>query len=124
MEVLPTHTCFDDALEFLEDLARREEPFTHFRVVHALLKNPDSEVYAHAWLLNTANNTVVFAGIYDNEKIYIEADADEYYSKIDILDMTQYDSVEICEMNHLYGTYGPWKTQYLEYCRQGDSQHV
>lgn len=129
MEVLPTHTCFDDAVEFLENLARRGEPFTHFRVVHAVLKIPKPEVfigtadlgvYAHAWLRNPTNNTVVFAGIYDNEKIYIEADRDEYYAKIEIVDSTEYDTFEVARLNEIHGTFGPWKEEYIKHCRQGE----
>lgn len=121
--VYPTHTCFDDAIEFIEIQIRENKikdlEDKHYLLCHGIMNprenNLENKEIAHAWVEH--NNDVWFAGIYKGEKMWVCVDKREYYNESNILDVTCYNIKELYEFNTKFKTYGPWKTDYLNLCK-------
>lgn len=111
--IYPTHTCFDDSLDFLEMLATRGEPFEHYTLVHAIVK-PEGKRFAHAWL--EVDGNVLFSGILEGRKAFFFASKEEYYEQLKIVKAVKYTVKEALKENLRTGAYGPWSEEYRKYC--------
>lgn len=125
--IYPTHTCFDDALDMLEEavIAHPDCVFTdEFKVVHAicLMKGSD-ERYAHAWL-EYLGKQVWFRGYLDGKLETFAADIKEYYEDARVQEFTKYTPREVNELNKKFVTYGPWEEKYLRLCRDKKGANV
>lgn len=110
--ILPTHRCFDDALEYLEDLIRAQDAcvWSH-RLVHGIVKLSDG-LTAHAWV--ERGDDVIQCGILGGERIYYTMHWDEFQRELQPQAMTRYTIREAWEQNKRHGTYGPWEQRYLD----------
>lgn len=123
MTIYPTHTCFDDALEFLSALLKDKEISlndSEWRLAHGLCRALDV-VYSHAWVEH--GDKVIFSGIIDVKegkgRAYMTADKKEYYDHFHPFDVTTYSAMEAAIMNVTHGTYGPWEQRYKDHCGEG-----
>lgn len=113
--IYPTGTCFDDAAEFLETLARNGVPFSEYRLCHGIMVNKvDGHRFAHAWV--ELGDVVFFCGILDGKRDYFSARKEEYYADGHVEQVTRYTPQEVLRENLKHRTYGPWKPEYLELC--------
>lgn len=121
MIIEPTHTCFDDALDYFELLLRagtaRELILGHV-VVHAVCCAPDGEHYVHAWV--ELADEVIQCGIVAGERVYYSMSRAELGTAIPIVEETRYTVREAYEENCRTGHYGPWVERYRELCAKGD----
>lgn len=118
--VMPTHTCFDDALEIIEALVRVDPRLARgadLVLVHAICVSPTGEEYAHAWAEN--NGVALFAGVIDGERTWLAADAREYAADARMKESTRYTPRQAWEENKRSGTFGPWIDRYLALCGGG-----
>lgn len=114
--IYPTHHCFDDALDFIEELAKQNNPMIHrMRVVHAICLAPDDHQYAHAWV-EQDEKFVIFAGILDGKKEWFGAEVGEYYAEHRVQETTKYKPREAVAENWKHNTYGPWIERYKNLC--------
>jgi hypothetical protein len=124
----PTHRCFDDAIEFCEQMAR-EDPAQALTlvVVHGIVLVPEDqptdvtdaqpgERSVHAWV-ETPDGKVWDAGIHEGERIQFAVDRDEYYAHYRVQETTRYTLLELLEHNRASGHYGPWRPEYQALCR-------
>lgn len=115
MDILPTHTCFDDAFEYIELIILHKE-FTlneirdHFFIVHAICKLPTGKLYAHAWVEH--KNECTFKGILNNEAVFCTADKKEFYAQYDVQEFTKYSMERVRDMNFSTKSFGPWIEKY------------
>lgn len=123
----PTHTCFDDAVEMIEEFlrTRRFLPGDLF-LIHAIVAPDGMKDSSHAWV-ETKNDTAFFNAILKNQKVIVECRASEYRKELNVKASTSYSVKEALDMNKLHGTYGPWKKEYIALCRiaktlKGDSK--
>ena len=119
--ILPTHRCFDDALELLERRVRHEPAIAvnnTILLVHGVIRGADEQGdigrIAHAWLEERrANGSFVVwdAGIYNGARIIFSAEIAEYYraSRVERDSITRYTPREVWEENKRSGHYGPWR---------------
>lgn len=117
---MPTHTCFDDALEFMEDLARNYPAalaFEGYKLIHAICLMPDGERYAHAWVEDNAGRAHFF-GMIGGEKKRIVKDAKWYRLELRVQEFREYNVHQAWAENKKHGTYGPWVEKYKELCRK------
>lgn len=114
----PTHTCFDDALDMLQEAIKANpDSFTsdELKLVHAICLNPKGEEYSHAWIESTnshAVNIVWFTGIYNGKRRQFAADPKEYYEEMKVKETTKYTPMQAWKMNEKFVTYGPWELKY------------
>lgn len=120
MTIYPTHSCFDDAMEFIEELAKQRNPIVHqMHVVHGICLHPDdNHRYSHAWV-EEAEKFVIFAGIHKGVKQYFAAPRDEYHADARVQEFTKYTALEAAQANRRTGSLGPWEQKYLRLTRQG-----
>lgn len=113
----PTHTCFDDALDFISDFLKvdRRQALT-CELVHGILLRDDGAPYSHAWV-EQARSTVWTAGLVNGEKVYAGVDAEDYYEEMQVQEATRYSLLEAWAENERTGTYGPWLEKYKRLCR-------
>ena len=121
--VLPTHTCFDDALDYLVHRIRADPSLfsaDQLYLVHGIALAPEGqhagEPFAHAWV--EEHDKVWQAGILadDGVRIYYAMDRAEFYEKWRIQKSTRYTAKEADEENVRSNHYGPWLEEYRELC--------
>jgi hypothetical protein len=116
----PTHECFDDLVDFLNDLAERGAPrevLMKYTVVHGIcLMPPNGEPYAHGWL--ECDGFAIQAGIYRGERIYFRVRVEEYRAARFVWDETRYTLDEVLELDSLEGEarLPPYRPEYKALC--------
>jgi hypothetical protein len=111
----PTHKCFDDALELLNQIVKQGRHRTEdWRLVHAICKAVGHE-FAHGWCERN-RKTVVTAFIIDGQHTYVEIPRRDYYRLFSPQEMTRYTVDEAMWENLRHYNYGPWERRYREAC--------
>lgn len=133
-DILPTHACFDDALDFFTELdgvfARSiVDMHDQFRVVHGVCRgHARGTLYAHAWV-EDENNTdgtaeqpplVWQAGVrrVDGKRVWFGLPRDRFYELYGVQYRTRYTVPMCAELNRTHGTYGPWRPEYVALCQE------
>lgn len=114
----PTHTCFDDALDYLGEIAAKHPAaliFENIRLVHAICLMPDGTPYSHGWVESDA--FAYFFGICDGERIRIQVDAKEYRRELKVIESTEYTYEQAYQENYRHRNFGPWVEKYRKLCR-------
>lgn len=122
--LLPTRSCFNDSIEYLESLAyaamaagdRALFDRPDLLLVHAIVDPIDSDAgrHAHAWIED--GDTVIQGNLLEGEKIYAVFDRAEFEAKMRIEACTKYTMREVLAENQKHVTYGPWRPEYLALC--------
>lgn len=117
--IFPTHTCFDDAKDFLEVFIEKDPKNSRlYRIVHGICLFPvDQEPFAHAWVEQIESRIVFDGGIYRGEKIVIEYEKEHFYKFFQVQDCTKYTRDEWFKLNYASFSYGPWEKKYLALCK-------
>lgn len=131
--ILPTHHCFDDALDAIQEMVRADPSIADTAdvlLVHGVcLAPPDGRRVAHAWVEvspgpgagcgdHVAGVAVVFAGILRGEQRYFAAAREEYYVDQRVVEATKYTIRQAWDENRRSGHYGPWLQRYRELTRR------
>lgn len=121
--ICPTHHCFDDALELINELvmetpARAQDPA--LALVHGIAIGcgngvPAGHPYAHAWVED--GHLCWDGGLVDGQRIYYAVKRDEFYKARGIVKTTRYSVEHACRENFRSGHYGPWQREYRALCR-------
>jgi hypothetical protein len=112
VNILPTHHCFDDVLEFFPEGRPQDEPLESFTVVHGILLMPDGEPYVHAWLENATD--VIQGGLFEGERIWFAMSIEDFRASRRIIDETRYTPLEALAENYRTGHFGPWVPAYRD----------
>lgn len=124
MDFRPTHTCFDDALDFYMMLRRvmnaSDAELNAYELFHAICLMPGtrSERMAHAWNRDPRTGDVVQAGLVDgsNTRCWY-ALADEVFEGIFRPQyVVRYTFVQALRENHRANHFGPWDPEIRQYC--------
>lgn len=116
MNIMPTHKCFDDALELLtEFLVKEVHAEADLRLVHAVCIAPDGHEYSHAWV-ETGSGLAFFCGLLYGRKVTVEVEAGEYRENVQAKEIFTYTPREAWEHNKKFVTYGPWEERLLVLC--------
>ena len=124
--IYPTHTCFDNALDFIaavlqENPDDRDVLVTELSLVHGICLAPDGQPYAHAWVEHGAH--CIFAGILDGKQKYFAAFHDDYYAELGVQEVTRYTLQDALTHNRRTGHYGPWERRYRALCGRQEEPH-
>ncbi len=118
--IYPTQHCFDDAMDFLEQIAREgatREEVNQYTLVHAICLHPqDGHRFAHAWL--ERDGKVIDSGILNGDQIYYEVDQAHHYAKLRVQESKKYSMLEALTENHKHMTFGPWEQRFLDLCAE------
>jgi hypothetical protein len=124
-EIRPTHTCFDDALEFFAERLKAKPALAKangFVLVHGVLLAPsgphEGEPFAHAWVEEAGE--VWNSGLLEGQLIYYAVDRDEWYREMRLQDSTRYSPRAAWEANERSGHNGPWEERYRALCGGGE----
>lgn len=118
--VYPTHQCFNDALEFFEELAKEKNPVLRMSgylfLVHGVCLTPEGESYSHAWI-EQGHATVIFKGILHGKAQYFATPKEQYYDEMRVTpDVTRYTPTEALKENLASNHFGPWIQRYRDLC--------
>jgi len=124
----PTHTCFDDALEFFE-LLRLSEPEVQSYVreslciAHGICESASGERWVHAWVEEIRDDDpdradwprhVVWQGMRcGSGKGWFAVGAEWFYTAFRVQERELYRVEQFGMLNLLSGHYGPWNPRYL-----------
>lgn len=141
--IAPTHTCFDDALDWFEQVInpRTVTPFTldTFRVVHGVCQAAGSVQYAHAWVEQSGCDACYRAdvgeelvppmlawqaGMMGGLRVYFGIERSAYYETYRVQRATLYSLGAVVELNRSSGHYGPWEPEYVALCQQHSEGRV
>lgn len=115
----PTHTCFDDALDFVEMVAKNPRTIVEdYVIVHAICRAPDGNAFAHAWVEH--RNRVFHGCMFDGERCYLEMLRTQFQLAYRPLDATRYGIEAALAHNARSGHYGPWEPRYRDLVANGD----
>jgi hypothetical protein len=115
VNIEPTFTCFDDALELINERVH-EDPTTveTLTLVHGLATGARGDVYAHAWVEDGEH--CWDSGQVDGQRVYYAVVRAEFYAARQIVGSTRYTVREACLANLQSGHYGPWRPEYRMLC--------
>jgi len=120
----PTHTCFDDALDYADLCARRFgsdalEPILW--IMHGICVDPYSgKRIAHGWAYHAPLRQVVQAGRTPlGARQFYGMHARDFDAEMLPQLVTRYRLSEALAQNELHNTFGPWLPEYLELCGHG-----
>lgn len=118
--IYPTHTCFDDSLDFIVQVLihnpdDREYLIASLRLVHGICAPRCVYPYAHAWVEH--EELCIFRGILRGEYQYFATPHVEYYATMCVQETTKYTVHEARTLNRRFNTYGPWIDKYIACCR-------
>lgn len=129
--IRPTHSCFDDALEYLIDALRRAPTATsagRIFLVHGICVVPETDRgselapgqrFAHAWVEDGDPVLVHQAGLLAGERIVYAIARDDWYATMRIETVTRYSPREAAAAARRdAGRSGPWRPEYLAYLRK------
>lgn len=119
MTIHPTHTCFDDAADMLDQIilqdfsvARSED----ILLVHGICHPPTFREYSHAWL-EQDRRYALFTGIVDGERQEFKTCIEDFYKYFFVKETTKYTPMEALRENRRHVTYGPWLDKYKILCK-------
>ena len=118
--ILPTHTCFTDAMELLAEAIQSNEgsaESNELLLVHAICLLPSGEEFSHAWV-ECLGKYVWFVGILDGKREQFAADLNEYYIDARVKETTKYTPIQVWQFNRKHVTYGPWEEKYQRLCKE------
>lgn len=125
--IRPTHHCFDDALELINDLLLERPDRAHdpaLGLVHGIAVGNGQGVdvghrYAHAWVED--GDLCWDSGLLNGQRIYFPVTRDKFYASRGIVQTTRYSIEQAWLENVRSGHYGPWQPEYRALCKgQGD----
>lgn len=135
--LVPTHTCFDDSWRFIESLPDTLLPRIRDKltIVHALLRDQNGEIFAHAWLEGQAELFFVIQGASEpimweravcsigqhERSVYYCSLAKPFYQNV--VKRTRYPLALAAELSQLHGMHGPWREEYKQHCDRGRTLH-
>jgi hypothetical protein len=117
-----TGTCFDDAMDFLEETCKEDmvafvKNEDLFRLVHAIVDPDLGDPYSHAWV--EYEEKFVWSGyMFNNERIFVETPIKKFYERLNVKVSKKYTIKEMLNLNKISGTYGPWEKMFIDLCRQ------
>lgn len=139
---MPTATCFDDALDFFDEILNvdRLETYAHcFRVVHGICLGDDGTPLAHGWVEQLACDTwysaepgepavpremVWQAATVSGIRVWFALARDDFYRGYRVQRVSRYTVPMATEMNHLTGHYGPWRREFRELAAREDGNRI
>ena len=115
MNIEPTFTCFDDALELINERVL-EDPATieTLTLVHGIATGDRGDLYAHAWVEDSEH--CWDSGQVEGQRVYYAVARAEFYAARQIVGSTRYTVREACLANLQSGHYGPWRPEYRMLC--------
>jgi len=128
----PTHSCFDDAMEFFEmfdvdDVNVRTEMLRSLRLVHGICLSSEGVGYAHGWVEEAVEGDidraewpryVVWQGmVLEGRRAYFAVERAWFYSAYRVKHRTTYSMDQFAAMNLSSGHYGPWVPAYRALAR-------
>lgn len=137
--IRPTHSCFDDALDYIGHRVTENPGLAHgttLRLVHGIaIVISDvadglvhGEPFAHAWVeedvADQAEPIVWQVGILDGARVLFAMPRSAFDRTLKIQASTAYTCREIWIENRRSGTYGPWRPEYLALCRRGKTASI
>jgi hypothetical protein len=118
MELHPTHTCFDDAVEFVEAMVRAGAPeASELVIVHAVCRAEFDGIgrdYAHAWVEH--GDQVFDAFLLEGARFYAIFPRDWFYARRDVQRAIGYSLQAAYRENQRTVSFGPWDPDLLELC--------
>lgn len=122
--ILPTHACFDNALDLLTALVADDQSRAYTRefiLVHAICEAPTGLRYAHAFVERN-DVSVIFAGIMDGTLQYFITPKADYYRETGVRETTKYTIREATYQNIQHNNFGPWEERFRVLC--GDEKRI
>lgn len=108
-DILPTHKCFDDAIELFGDYMRADRRPT---LVHGRLGG--DVPYAHAWI--EVDGEVLDVGILNGARVVVRYPQLGFYAARHVEQTWRYSFLELLRANRESGTYGPWIPELIALC--------
>ncbi|HJS76762.1 MAG TPA: hypothetical protein VJ778_05090 [Burkholderiales bacterium] len=120
-DLLPTHHCFDDAIDYLVERVKRHPKLARRRtliLVHGIAHSDAGEAYAHGWV--EEGGKCWDAALLDGARVWYSVTRDEYYAARQITETSRYTIREALAENLRTHSYGPWEPRYRGLCGKGD----
>ncbi|QOR55578.1 MAG: hypothetical protein UMS36scaffold28_68 [Phage 59_13] len=114
-DLLPTHTCFDDAVANMAILLNQNgiQVKDEIRIVHAIIA-PYGKPLAHAWV--TFRGRAYFSGVMPGGwRAGVSMETERYERGMKVVEATRY-TIDEAVAEELEKGIGPWKPEYRALC--------
>lgn len=118
--IFPTFECFTEALELVAYLSRIPDVINYITLVHGICLAENGREFAHAWVEDSNDETVIFCGVYMGKKVYLSAPFKNYFETFKVKETTRYTVPEALWRNLETVSYGPWEDKYKALCGNGE----
>lgn len=109
LKILPTGTCFDDALSVWAIFTKNSRAISAI-LVHGICLHADGTPYSHAWIEKA--DVCIFSGIMHGEKMAFEVAQPDFYEYFRVTDdVTKYTPEDFADLHKR--TAGPWEKRYI-----------
>lgn len=121
-ELKPTGTCFDDTLDFLEQMSKLPDArlaLPQLLLVHGICITPTTKdrLFAHAWIEWPKYSMVLQGCIYKGKRRMFETPKVVFYAQLRPQKFTRYTIFEAAKLNEEHNNYGPWVDEYIALCK-------
>lgn len=121
MNLQPTHTCFDDAIEFIEQRLKKDMAGAReFILVHGILLAPSGDQkdvpFAHAWVEDPVGLVWQAGLMASGRRITYGMPLDTFRNIFRPQRETRYSLEEAWKENERSGHLGPWAEEYQALC--------
>jgi hypothetical protein len=123
--IYPTHTCFDDALDYLAHRVRQNRRAAmKLTLVHGILLAPEGkrkgEPFAHAWV--EEGGRVIQDGLLeDGSRVTWSMSVAEFREKMQPQKTTRYTVRQAARENRRTNHFGPWVPEYQALTGRGET---
>lgn len=126
MDIRPTHTCFDDVVEYMTERVTLDPKLAfddRFIIVHGIAMSEKGECYAHAWV--EEGGLCWEAGVVEGNKVRYSVEVTDFYRMRRIQKTTRYTIAQalLTEMDTGVPC-GPWVTEYKALCLNGKEPRI
>lgn len=119
MNIYPTGSCFDDAIEIIKAAAKNGQPnWRNMIIIHGICVDPGGKKFSHAWVED--NQECLWMGIIKGETVIAVANRTEFYEYMSVQDTTAYTIEQAVHEERRTGKCGPWEQKYLDLCKQDE----
>lgn len=118
LKILPTGTCFDDALALWAIFTKNSRAIPAI-LVHGICLHADGTPYSHAWIEKA--DVCIFSGIMHGEKMAFEVAQPDFYEYFRVTDdVMKYGIEDFLAFEDLHERKaGPWEERYIALTTDG-----
>ena len=107
--IYPTHTCFDDVIDFINYEFICKNPIDKYLIFHVIRWTKELGDHSHAFVIDTDKNEVIDHGLmFNNDRVQFRCHVPDYLAENVFKKTVCYTPLECFQLQRSTGIMGPW----------------